>query len=92
MQQAEQLQQQLQEAQKQLDQAPKKIEQLNEAKLELERQKIETEAKVNMYKATTDRTYKEAVAYENKRRTEAEIMQLHDDNPYNDTVRQIKTS
>ena len=92
MQQAEQLQQQLQEAQKQLDQASKKIEQLNEAKLELERQKIETEAKVNMYKATTDRTYKEAVAYENKRRTEAEIMQLHDDNPYNDTVRQIKTS
>lgn len=92
MQQAEQLQQQLQEAQKQLEEATQKVQQLNEAKLQLEKQKIESDAKINMYKASTDRTYKEAVAYENKRRTEAEIMQLHDENPYNDTIRQIKTS
>lgn len=88
-QQAEQLQQQLQEASKQLKQAEQKIQQLNQAKLELEQQKAIMEDKVEWYKAQTDRRYKEQMAEEAKRRTEVEMAQLTDGNPYNDKVRQI---
>jgi hypothetical protein len=40
-----------------------------------------------MYKANTDRTYKEATAEEQKRRTEIELAQLTDGNPYNDKIK-----
>lgn len=45
------------------------------------------EDKVEWYKAQTDRRYKEEMAAEAKRRTEVEIQQLHDGNPYNDKMR-----
>lgn len=88
-QQAQQLQEQLQEAGKQVQQAQQKIEQLNEAKLTLEKEKIEMQSKIDWYKAQTDRNYKEVMAAEAKRRTNAEIAQLYDNNPYNDKLRQI---
>lgn len=85
-QQVEELQQQLQQAGQQLQQAESKIEQLNQAKLQLEQQKIAMEDKVEWYKAQTDRRYKENMAAEAKRRTEIEISQLSDGNPYNNIV------
>lgn len=88
-QQAEQMQQQLQEAQKQLQQAQQEIEKLNQTKLELEQSKATMENKIEWYKAQTDRKYKEQMAEEAKRRTEIEIQQLYDGNPYNDKLRQI---
>lgn len=88
-QQVEQLQQQLQEASKQLQQAEAKVQQLNQAKLELEQQKAIMEDKVEWYKAQTDRRYKEQMAEEAKKRTEVELAQLTDGNPYNDKVRQV---
>jgi hypothetical protein len=42
-----------------------------------------------MYKAKTDRTYKEGITRNDDKRTEIELMQLHDGNPYNDKVRQV---
>jgi hypothetical protein len=47
------------------------------------------ENKLEWYKAQTDRDYKEKMAEEAKRRTEVEIQQLYDGNPYNDKLRQI---
>ena len=47
------------------------------------------EDKVEWYKAQTDRKYKEEMAAEAKRRTELEIQQLNDRNPYNNKIRQI---
>jgi hypothetical protein len=47
------------------------------------------ENKVEWYKAQTDRQYKEAMVDEAKRRTQVEILQLHDGNPYNDKLRQV---
>lgn len=88
-QQNQQLQQQLQELQKQLQQAQKKIEQLNQTKLQLEQKQLEQTYKIEMYKANTDRSYKEATVEEQKRRTEVEIAQLTDGNPYNDKLRQL---
>lgn len=87
--QSEELQQQLQQVSGQLQQAQKKIEQLNQAKIQLEQQKAAMEDKVEWYKAQTDRKYKEEMAAEAKRRTELEIQQLNDRNPYNNKIRQI---
>lgn len=86
---AEELQKQLQEAGQQLKKAESKIEQLNQAKLELEKQKLVMGDKIDWYKAQTDRQYKETMAEEAKKRTQAEISQLYDGNPYNDRIRQI---
>lgn len=88
-QQNQQLQQQLQQMQKQLQEAQKKIESLNQTKLQLEQKQLEQNYKIEMYKANTDRTYKEATIEEQKRRTEVEFAQLTDGNPYNDKIRQI---
>jgi predicted nucleic acid-binding Zn-ribbon protein len=79
----------MKQAQSQLSKAQNKIEQLNQEKLQLESQKLQMENKVEWYKAQTDRQYKEAMIDEAKRRTQVEILQLHDGNPYNDKLRQV---
>lgn len=89
-QQNQQLQQQLQDMQKQLQEAQKKVESLNQTKLQLEQKQLEQNYKIEMYKANTDRTYKEATVEEQKRRTQVEIAQLTDGNPYNDKIRQVE--
>ncbi len=88
-QQVEQLQEQLQNASKQLEQSQKQIEKLNQTKLQLEQQDLSNKYKLEWYKAQTDRDYKEATAEEQKRRTEVEIAQLYDGNPYNDKIRDL---
>lgn len=88
-QQNQQLQQQLQEMQKQLQAAQSKVESLNQTKLQLEQKGLEQKYKIEMYKADTERSYKEATVEEQKRRTQVEIAQLTDGNPYNDKIRQI---
>lgn len=88
-QQNQQLQQQLQQMQQQLQQAQKEVESLNQTKLQLEQKQMEQNYKIEMYKADTDRTYKEATVEEQKRRTQVELAQLTDGNPYNDKVREV---
>ena len=86
-QQVTELQNNLQQAQQQLSQAQSKIESLNEAKLQIEQQKIQLQYQVDNYKAITDRTFKESQAENDTKRTEIELMQLYDNNPYNDEVK-----
>lgn len=86
-QQIEQLQKQLQDTTQQLQQSQKQIETLNQNKLQLEQQEIRMKYQIEWYKANTDRDYKEAAAEEQKRRTEIELQQMYDGNPYNDIVR-----
>lgn len=88
-QQNEELQNQLKELQKQLQSYQKQVEQLNQTKLQLEQQKIQLDYKVDFFKAQTDRTYKTGMVEETKKRTEAEIAQIYDNNPYNDKIKQI---
>ncbi len=90
-QQVEQLQQQLEEASKQLQQAEGKVESLNQAKIELEKKRLAMESKIEWYKAQTDRTHKEGMVEEARRRTDIEERQTMDGNPYNDKVRQVGT-
>lgn len=88
-QQVEQLQKQLQSSEQALQKAQGQIEQLNQAKLQLEQHEINMKYQIEWYKANTDREYKEATVKEQKKRTEAEIQQMYDGNPYNDKIRQI---
>ena len=88
-QQVEELQNNLQQAQSQLQQAQSKIESLNEAKLQIEQQKIQLQFQVDDYKARTERSFKETQAENDTKRTEIELMQLYDNNPYNDKVRNV---
>lgn len=88
-QQNQQLQQQLQQMQSELQKAQQQVQNLNAQKLQIEQTKAQQDAQINMYKAQTDRTYKEAQAKNDELRTQVEIEQLHDGNPYNDTIRQL---
>ena len=88
-QQVEELQNNLQQAQQQLQQAQGKIESLNEAKLQIEREKNQMQFQLDDYKNKTDRTYKESQAENDTIRTEIELMQLYDGNPYNDEVKNV---
>ena len=88
-QQNEELQSQLQQASQQLQQAQQKIESLNEAKLQIEQQKIQLQFQIDDYKAKTDRTFKETQAENDTKRTQIELMQLYDGNPYNDEVKNV---
>lgn len=88
-QQVEELQGNLQKASQQLQQAQQKIEQLNEAKLQIEKEKIQMQYQLDDYKNKTDRTFKESQAENDTKRTQIELMQLYDGNPYNDEVKNI---
>lgn len=88
-QQLEESQNQLQQVQQQLQQATQKVEQLNETKMQLEQTKMQLQNQVEMYKAKTDRTFKESQAENDTKRTEIELLQLRDGNPYNDEVKNL---
>lgn len=88
-QQLQQMQQQLQQAQSELQKAQTKVQQLNEAKLKLEAEKNKASVDLEWYKARTDRAYKEKLQEEQSKRTQIEIAQLHDGNPYNDKLKQV---
>lgn len=88
-QQLEQLQEQLKQAQQELQKSQQQVQSLNEAKLKLEQEKNQNDAKIKWFEAQTDREYKQASVQNDAERTKVEIAQLHDGNPYNDTIRQI---
>ena len=87
--QVEELTNNLEQSQKQLQQAQSKIESLNEAKLQIEQQKIQLQYQIDDYKNRTERTFKENQAKNDTKRTEIELLQLYDGNPYNDKVKDI---
>lgn len=88
-QQLQQVQQQAQQMQQQLQHAQQKIESLNEAKLKLEAEKNKAEIQLEWFKARADKEYKERMTDIQEKRTQVEISQLHDGNPYNDKIREI---
>lgn len=87
-QQLQQAQQQIQQMQQELEKSQQQVQQLNQQKMQLEQTKLQQSSQIDMYKAETDRTYKEAVVANDKRKTDVEIMQLSDGNPYNDEIKE----
>ena len=88
-QQLEEAQQQLQQMQGELQKAQQKVQQLDEKRLTLEQEKINLDYQVRWLQANTDKTYKERQMDVEEKRTEVEIMQLRDGNPYNDKIKDI---
>ena len=88
-QQLEEAQQQLQQMQGELQKSQQKVQQLDERRLALEQEKINLDYQVNWLKANADKTYKERQMDIEEKRTEVEIMQLRDGNPFNDKIKDI---
>ena len=88
-QQLEEAQQQLQQVQGELQKSQQKVQQLDEKRLMLEQEKIQLDYQVNWLKANSDKTYKERQMDIEEKRTEVEIMQLRDGNPYNDKIKDM---
>lgn len=91
MQQIQQLQQQLQQQQQQLQQSEAKLQSINTDKMQLEKYIAEQKSQIDMFKAQTERQYKEAVEDNDTKRTQIQLDQLHDGNPNDDNVRQMRT-
>lgn len=89
IQQNEQLQKQVQDLTSQLQKYQQKVEQLDESRLNLEREKLKMSTQLEWYKAQTDRTFKNASAQNDTKRTEIEYLQMYDGNPYNDKLKQL---
>lgn len=70
-----------------LESAKAKISALNEEKMKLEQHKIESDMQIKWYEAQTDRDYKNDMVNIQKKRTDIEIGQLRDGNPYNDQIK-----
>lgn len=81
--------QQSQKLEQELQKAQQKIQQLDESRLSLEQNKIQLEYQVNWYKAQTDRNYRDRQMDIEEKRTEVELSQLRDGNPFNDKIRQL---
>jgi hypothetical protein len=51
---------------------------------------MQTKYEIEWYKARTERDFREATAEEERRRTEIEMAQLYDGNPFNDKLKNIR--
>ena len=83
----EETSQQAEQMNKELQETRQEIKHLNEQKMQLEQQKIQLENRIEWFKAQTDRQYKQAQAELATKRTEIELRQIRDGNPYNDEIR-----
>lgn len=88
-QQVQQLTSQLKQSQQELQKAQSKIESLNEQRIQVDAMRYQKDYEVKWFEAQTDRTYKEGRNENDALRTKVELEQLHDGNPYNDTIRQV---
>ena len=86
-QQNQQLQQQLQEAGQQLQQTMQKLETLNERKLAMEENKIQMEDKREWYKIRSKNDYDTTMANLKDKQVDAEVLQIYDNNPNNNKVK-----
>lgn len=79
--------QQAGQLQKELQKTQEELKRIDQQKLQLEQQKLQLETKIEWYKAETDRNYKQTQADLATKRTEIELRQLRDGNPYNDQIK-----
>ena len=82
-----QAQQQIQQMQSELQKATQQVQQLNSEKLALDKQKLKQDYDLGILKITTDKDYKGEMTEIEKRRVELEALQLIDNNPNNNEVK-----
>ena len=87
-QQVEQLNKQLQQATSEAQKLQQQVQQLNAEKLKIEEEKVKTKNDLEWYKAKSLDSYNESMLELEKKRIDLEALQLTDDDPHNDVVRQ----
>lgn len=83
--QLKQLQQQAQKLQQENEALNKQVQKNGEAQLELERKRVEIENQ----KADDSRDYNERIAATKEKQLEIEYLQLSDNNPFNDSIKNV---
>lgn len=86
-QQNEQLQQQMKEAEQQMKNLQKELEKNDSVKLEMEKQMFKAKNELDWFKAKSDKDFKEKSVENDSKRTEVEVLQMYDDNPYNNKIK-----
>ena len=82
--------QQLSEASKEIEALQKQVKENDQEQLALQKEKLKLQNEVDWFKAKTDRQYKESSVEVEKKRTEIEVMQIYDNNPYNDKIKNLR--
>ena len=82
-----QLQEQLKQASAEINKLNAEVEANDKAQIELEKEKLKLENEVNWFKARTDRDYKQSTIEIEKKRTDVEVMQIYDNNPFNNKIK-----
>ena len=85
-----QLQEQLKQASAEINKLNAEVEANDKAQIELEKEKLKLENEVNWFKARTDRDYKQSTIEIEKKRTDVEVMQIYDNNPFNNKIKNYK--
>lgn len=83
--QLKQLQQQSQKLQQENEALNKQVQKNGEAQLEIERKRVEIESQ----KADDSRDYNERIAATKEKQLEIEYLQLSDNNPFNDSIKDV---
>jgi FtsZ-binding cell division protein ZapB len=86
-QQAEELSGQLKQVTQEAQQLQQQVKALNEAKLQLEKERLAFSKELEWYKARGESSYKTSMLELEKKRIELEGLQLIDNNPNNDEIK-----
>lgn len=86
-QQNEQLQQEMKNAESQMKNLQKELEKNDSMKLEMEKQMFKAKNELDWFKAKSDKEFKEKSVENDSKRTEVEVLQMYDDNPYNNKIK-----
>ena len=86
-QQNEQLQEQMKKAESQMKNLQKELEKNDSMKLEMEKQMFKAKNELDWFKAKSDKEFKEKSVENDSKRTEVEVLQMYDDNPYNNKIK-----
>lgn len=86
-QQLEQAGQQIQQLQTEAQKLQQEVERLNAEKINIEKEKLNHLKELEWYKAKAAKEFNDQKLANDKKRIEAEILQLYDANPYNDEIK-----
>ncbi len=86
-QQLEQAGQQMQQLQTEAQKLQQQVQALNQEKLNLEKARLEYEKEIEWYKVKTAKEFNDKKIENDKKRVEAEILQLYDSNPNNNEIK-----
>lgn len=89
-QQLQQTTNQLQQYEKEMQQLQKQLEQLSNENNKMEQAKFQQEMELEWFKAKAEKEFKDETIEAKKMHIQAEVLELYDENPLNDEVKNVK--